>query len=67
MLLCLRHRLAAVALNQPLAWELPSAVVAALKKKKKKKKKKVLISPHPQANRIKEILGDYSDDLPKLK
>ena len=47
MLLCLRHRLAAVALNQPLAWELPSAVVAALKKKKKKKKKSLNFTPSP--------------------
>ena len=33
-------RLAAVAPNQPLAWELPHASGAALKSKEKKKKKK---------------------------
>ena len=38
MLLWLWHRLAAVTLIQPLAWEPPYAVGAALKKKKKKKK-----------------------------
>jgi len=38
-LLWLWHRLAAVALIRPLAWELPYAAGAALKKKKKKKKK----------------------------
>ena len=35
-LLWLWHRLAAVALIRPLAWELPCAVGAVLKKKKKK-------------------------------
>ena len=37
-LLWLRHRLAAVAVIQPLAWELPNATSVALKRKKKKKK-----------------------------
>ena len=37
-LLWLWRRLAAIALLQPLAWELPYAVCEALKKKKKKKK-----------------------------
>ena len=37
--LWLWHRLAAVTLIQPLAWESPYAVCAALKKKKKKKTK----------------------------
>ena len=36
-LLWLQHRLAAVALIRPLAWELSYAVSAALKSKKKKK------------------------------
>ena len=36
-LLWLWHRLAAAALIQPLAWELPYAIGAALRKKKKKK------------------------------
>ena len=35
MLLWLWHRLAATALNVPLAWELPWATGEALKKKKK--------------------------------
>ena len=38
MLLWLWHRLAALALIQPLAWELLYATGPALKKKKKKKK-----------------------------
>ena len=37
-LLWLWHRLAAVALIRPLAWELPYAAHMALKKKKKKKR-----------------------------
>ena len=41
-LLWLLCRPAAVALIQPLGWELPSAAGAALKSKKKKKKKKKL-------------------------
>ena len=40
MLLWLWHRLAATALIQPLAWELPYAVGAALEKTKKKEKEK---------------------------
>jgi len=36
-------RLAAIALIQPLAWELPYAMGAALKKRPKKKKKKEYI------------------------
>ena len=36
-LLWLWHRLAAVALTQPLAWKLPHAVGVALKRKKKTK------------------------------
>ena len=39
-LLWLRHRPAAVAPIQPLAWELPYALCVALKSKKGKKKKK---------------------------
>ena len=39
-LLWLWHRLTAVALIRPLAWELPYAMVVALEKQKKKKKKK---------------------------
>ena len=42
-LLWLWHRLAAKALIQPLAWEIPYATGAALKSKKQKKKKKNLI------------------------
>ena len=42
-LLWLWCRLAAVALIQPLAWELPYAVGVALRRPKKKKKK---FSPH---------------------
>ena len=38
VLLWLWHRLAAMALIQPLAWEAPYAIPVALKKKKKKKK-----------------------------
>ena len=38
-MLWLRHRLAATALIQPLAWELPYALGAALRRQKKKKKK----------------------------
>ena len=38
-LLLLWHRLAAIALIQPLAWELPYAVGASLKSKKRKKRK----------------------------
>ena len=37
-LLWLRHRLAALALIRPLAWESPYALGAALKSKKKKEK-----------------------------
>ena len=44
-LLWLWHRLAALALFQPLAWELPYAEGAALKRKKKKEKRK---QPHLQ-------------------
>ena len=40
VLLWLWHRPSAVALIQPLAWELPYVVGAALEKKKKKKKEK---------------------------
>ena len=40
VLLWLWHRLAAVALIRPLAWEPPYAVIAALKRKKKKKKRR---------------------------
>ena len=43
VLLWLWHRLQAVALIQPLAWELPYAVGAALNKKVQKKKKKISI------------------------
>jgi len=39
VLLWLCHRPAAIALIQPLAWELPYAVGATLKKSKQKKKK----------------------------
>ena len=39
VLLWLWHRPAAVALIQPLAWDLPYAVGAALKKKKRRKRK----------------------------
>ena len=39
-LLCLWRRLAAIALIQPLAWELSCAVGAALKDKKRKKERK---------------------------
>ena len=39
-LLCLRRRLAAVALIQPLAWELPYVAGAALKRQKQKQKQK---------------------------
>ena len=38
-------RRAAVALIQPLAWELPYAVGVALKNKNKKQKKKLILSP----------------------
>ena len=41
----LRHRPAAVALIQPLAWELSNAAGVVLKKKKKKKKKKKSSTP----------------------
>ena len=40
MLQWLWHRLAATALIQPLAWELPYAMDETLKSKKKKKRKK---------------------------
>lgn len=40
VLLWLWHRLAAMALIRPLAWELPDAMGVALKKTKDKKKKK---------------------------
>ena len=40
MLLWLWCRLAAVATNQPLAWEIPYAESMVLKSKKKKKEKK---------------------------
>ena len=43
MLLWLWCSMAAVALIQPLAREIPYATGAALQKKKKKKKKKVLV------------------------
>ena len=39
-LLWLQHRLAAIALIQPLDWEPPYAIGVALKEKKEKKKKK---------------------------
>ena len=39
-LLWLPHRLAAIALIQPLDWESPYAIGVALKEKKEKKKKK---------------------------
>ena len=42
-LLWLWCRLAAVALNQTLVWELPHVTGVALKSKKKKKKKKKII------------------------
>ena len=42
MLLWLWHRLAAVALIGPLAWEPPYAVGTALKKKKRKEKQKMM-------------------------
>ena len=38
--LWLWHRLAAVALNQPLAWKLPYDMDVALKKEKKERKEK---------------------------
>ena len=43
-LLWLWHRLAAVALIQPLAWKLPHAAGATRKRKKKEKEKKELES-----------------------
>ena len=45
-LLWLRQSLAAVALIQPLAWELPHATGAALKKKKKRKWQSDFLSGH---------------------
>ena len=45
VLLWLWHRPSAVALIQPLAWEIPYAASAALKKKKEKRKKKKETQP----------------------
>ena len=50
VLLWLWHRLAAVALLQPLAWEFPYAAGAALKTKKKKPDKKSHQNPNPSEN-----------------
>ena len=45
--LWLWYRLAAVAMIQPLAWELPYAVGATLKKKKKKERKETVTCERP--------------------
>ena len=45
-LLWLWSRLAAIALIQPLAWELPYAAPAALKGKKEKEKKSYILATH---------------------
>ena len=52
-LLWLWHKLAAVTLFRPLAWELPYATCTAILKKKKKKKKK----ERERERREKENLG----------
>ena len=53
-LLWLWRRPAAVALIQPLAWELPYAAPAALKKKKQKPKTKTLVLGLSQDHEQKE-------------
>ena len=67
VLLCLWHRPVAVALIQPLAWELPYAAVAALKrqtdrqkerKKGRKKGRNQRLSSSPAFSAVRSIRGD---------
>ena len=67
-MLWLRRRPAAVALIQPLAWDLPQTVVAALKNRKKKKKKErkgIRMQTTPWMNfedlRLREISKSQKD------